>query len=162
MFNCFQSGSLVLDLTKAKSKRGIFMKSFFFNANSSLTLYYFFPIPPPVFWQNNILWSLSFDLFWQHMMYNMTPILLFFPETLAMSGIIKIHSQYLNVQQAWDKNVRNSNFLFQTGKKQMLIMRVTERKKGRKESKDGGEKGREGSRIVGRQAESLLKNLLKE
>ena len=135
MFNCFQSGSLVLDLTKAKSKRGIFMKSFFFNANSSLTLYYFFPIPPPVFWQNNILWSLSFDLFWQHMMYNMTPILLFFPETLAMSGIIKIHSQYLNVQQAWDKNVRNSNFLFQTGKKQMLIMRVTERKKGRKESR---------------------------
>lgn len=44
----------------------------------------------------------------------------------------------------------------------MLIMRVTERKEGREESKDGGEKGREGSRIVGRQAESLLKNLLKE
>lgn len=44
----------------------------------------------------------------------------------------------------------------------MLIMRVTERKEGRKESQDGGKKGREERRIVGRQAESLLKNLLKE
>lgn len=33
----------------------------------------------------------------------------------------------------------------------MLIMRVTERREGRKESKDGGGKGREGSRIVDRQ-----------
>ena len=45
----------------------------------------------------------------------------------------------------------------------MLIMKVTKRKEGRKERKQGWrEKGREERRIVGRQAESLLKNLLIE
>lgn len=138
MLNCFQHGSLALALAKPKSggKNSIkFYAMLLINANSSLSLYYF-SILPFLLTKINIPWSLPLSIFLQQMIYSMIPIHLFSPEILATS-IFKVHSQYLNVQHAWTKNVSNINFIFQTS-----ACHEIHRKKGRKENKEGGNKVR--------------------